>query len=149
MMEFKVVRNCLLGICSSVALVVLTGCADPTLDLQEPSAGVAKKIEAIKPTASAGVDKDVTKSMSPDRMKGLIASTAAYGSRPNPFALNADEIKFDEAQASERFLAEQGHFPNSFELPEDKEDVVLQEEAQPYRRISGIVIGDADRKSVV
>lgn len=123
--------------------LLLTGCADPLAALEEPTSGVAKKIEEIKPSADAGVDKDVSKSMSPDRLKGLIASTAAYGFRDNPFALSADELKFDESQASERFLAEQGHFPNSFELPEDKEDVVVQEEPQPYRRISGIVIGDA------
>lgn len=131
------------SIAALLAVTILTGCADPTKDLQDPLAGVAKKIDEIKPVAQAGVDKVVSKSMAPDRLNGLIASTAKYGFRSNPFALSADEIKFDESQASERFLAEQGHFANSFELPEDKDDIVAQEEAQPYRRISGIVIGDA------
>jgi hypothetical protein len=132
---------------SGLALVFigasLFGCADQTANLEDPLPTTIKKIEAVKPTALAGIDKDVSKSMSPDRLKGLIASTARYGYRSNPFALSSDELRFDELQASERFLSESGHFANSFELPEDKaEDVVTQEE-QPYRRISGIVIGDA------
>lgn len=138
-MNRTVVQTLLLA----TAIAGVFGCADPTKELQDPSAANVKKIADIKPTAMAGVDKDVSKSMSPDRMKGLIASTARYGYRSNPFELSVDEVRFDEAQASEKFLAEQGHFSNSFELPEDKEEQVVGEEQQPYRRISGIVIGDA------
>ncbi len=136
-------KNAVVGSTSLLVLCLLSGCSDPNSAIEEPSAGVVKKIEAIQPAAAAGIDKSVSKSMSPDRMKGLIASTASYGHRDNPFALNSDERKFDDLQASERFLSEQGHFSNSFELPEDKDDAVVVEEAQPYRRISGIVIGDA------
>ncbi|MEI7575249.1 MAG: hypothetical protein WCK51_00010 [Armatimonadota bacterium] len=124
-------------------MVLVVGCADPTKDLTEPTASSIKKIDAIKPTAQAGIDKDVSKSMNPDRLKGLIAATSRFGSRSNPFELSADELRFDEFQASEKFLSDAGHFPNSFELPEDKAEEVVTQEAQPYRRISGIVIGDA------
>ncbi len=123
--------------------LLLVGCADQTANLSEPLPTSIKKIQAVTPSAMAGVDKDISKSMGPDRMKGLIAATARYGYRSNPFALSADELKFDQLQTSERFLAESGHFPNSFELPEDKPEDVITQEEQPYRRISGIVIGDA------
>jgi hypothetical protein len=121
----------------------LFGCADLTANLEEPLPTTIKKIQDVKPTARAGVDKDVSKTMGPERMKGLIASAARFGTRGNPFALSSDELKFDELQASERFLSESGHFPNSFELPEDKVEGTIIQEQQPYRRISGIVIGDA------
>ena len=125
------------------ASLVVTGCADLTATLEDPKPTTIKKIQDVKPSAPAGVDKDVSKFMNPERMKGLIASTARFGSRENPFSLSSDEIKFDELQSSEKFLAESGHFASSFELPEDKEDVFIAQEEQPYRRISGIVIGDA------
>jgi hypothetical protein len=130
------------GLVLSLA-VGIAGCADLTANLEDPQPTTIKKVQEVKPNALAGVDKDVSKSMSPDRMKGLIASTARFGARGNPFALSGEEIRFDELQASERFLSESGHFPNSFELPEDKDDVFVAQEEQPYRRISGIVIGDA------
>lgn len=139
-MKMKSIKIAIPGVLAGLLLV---GCADQTANLADPLPTSIKKIQAVTPSAMAGVDKQISKSLSPERMKGLIASAARYGYRSNPFALSADEIKFDELQASERFLSESGHFPNSFELPEDKpEDVVTQEE-QPYRRISGIVIGDA------
>jgi hypothetical protein len=135
-----VARNSALVACVSL---IVPGCADLTANLEDPKPTTIKKIQDVKPNAPAGVDKDVSKFMNPERMKGLIASTVRFGSRENPFSLSGDEMKFDELQASERFLAESGHFPNSFELPEDKEDIFIAQEQQPYRRISGIVIGDA------
>jgi hypothetical protein len=135
-----VARNSALVACVSL---FVPGCADLTANLEDPKPTTIKKIQDVKPNAPAGVDKDVSKFMNPERMKGLIASTVRFGSRENPFSLSGDEMKFDELQASERFLAESGHFPNSFELPEDKEDIFIAQEQQPYRRISGIVIGDA------
>jgi hypothetical protein len=142
MREKNSVVSLQVGLVLSLA-VGIAGCADLTANLEDPQPTTIKKVQEVKPNALAGVDKDVSKSMSPDRMKGLIASTARFGARGNPFALSGEEIRFDELQASERFLSESGHFPNSFELPEDKDDVFIAQEEQPYRRISGIVIGDA------
>jgi hypothetical protein len=122
---------------------MLAGCKNPNDDLMSP-ASVPSKIEKdYLPDASAGVSKDVTKSMDVNRLKGLVASAARFRSRGNPFALNASELKFDRDQASEKLLSEGGDFGTAFELPEDKAPEVVVEEAQPYRRLSGIVVGDA------
>jgi uncharacterized membrane protein YgcG len=124
--------------------VVLTGCKDPNDELLDLPTGSSKKSNAeYTPSAVAGIRKDLTKSQDPNRLKGLIASTSRFGRRQNPFALSADELSFDKSQASEKFLAEDGNFGTRFELPEDKEPTVVAMEPQPYRRLSGIVIGDA------
>lgn len=126
-----------------VSVLGIQGCADPTASLEELPARQADKTKAYLPSAFAGVNKDVSKSQSPDRLKGLVSSSARFGSRQNPFQLNPEELSFDKLQAAEKLLAEQGSFGSTFELPEDKEEQVVAEEAQPYRRISGIIIGDA------
>jgi hypothetical protein len=127
-------------------LVSLAGCADPNDQLiEQPSGLVKKKIIDYTPNVIAGIQKDLTKSQDPTRLKGLIASSSRFGHRQNPFALSKDELSFDKAQASEKFLAEGGTFAASFELPEDTLPTTLTValEPQPYRRLSGIVIGDA------
>ena len=123
--------------------LLITGCDDPNSQLMETPVTSGKVPKEYVPSARAGVWKDISKSLDPNRSKGLIASTARFGYRQNPFALSAEEIAFDKSQASERFVSEDGFFSASFELPEDKTELVVVEEAQPYRRLSGIVIGDA------
>jgi hypothetical protein len=128
-----------------VSSLAFVGCGDPNAAAEEmPTASNKKPAKDYVPKAIAGVDKDVAKSLDPSRLKGLIAATSRFGSRANPFALSADEIAFDQLQASERLLSENGTFGTEFELPEDKqpEELVVAEE-QPIRRLSGIVIGDA------
>jgi hypothetical protein len=120
------------------------GCADPNLALEEmPSNGNKKANVEYVPSAKAGVQKDLAKTQDEKKLKNLIAATAKYGRRQNPFALSVSEIVFDKAQASERFLAEEGDMGNRFELPEDKAPAVVELEPQPYRRLSGVVIGQA------
>jgi hypothetical protein len=126
------------------ALLGVSGCSDPTAELQEMPNTASKKVkEDYTPSAIAGIQKDLTKSQDPNRLKGLIAATSRFGRRQNPFALATDEIAFDRLQASERLLSEEGNMGTKFELPEDKTPTVVAEEPQPYRRLSGVVIGDA------
>lgn len=127
----------------AIAVLSIQGCGDPTSALEQLPARQTDKTKAYLPTAYAGVNKDISKSQNPDRLKSLVASTSRFGSRENPFRLSAEELSFDKLQAAEKLLAEQGSFGSTFELPEDKEEQVVAEEAQPYRRISGIIIGDA------
>ncbi len=131
------------GLGVTLSVLVMQGCGDPTASLEELPARQADKTKAYLPSAVAGVNKDVSKSQSPDRLKSLVASSSRFGSRQNPFRLNEEELSFDKLQAAEKLLSEQGNFGSTFELPEDKEEQVVAEEAQPYRRISGIIIGDA------
>lgn len=128
---------------SLLSILFVQGCSDPTTALEQLPARQTDKTKPYLPQASAGVNKDITKSQSPDRLKSLVASTSRFGNRENPFRLNQDEVAFDKLQAAERLLSEQGSFGTTFELPEDKQEQIVSEEAQPYRRISGIIIGDA------
>jgi uncharacterized membrane protein YgcG len=128
----------------ALSVLALSGCADPTANMVEMPTSANKTTKAeYTPSSIAGIQKDLSKSQDPNRLKGLIASMTRYGRRANPFALTADEIAFDKSQASERLLAEDGDFGARFELPEDKGPTIVVEEPQPYRRLSGVVIGDA------
>ncbi|HLO97966.1 MAG TPA: hypothetical protein VK171_05165 [Fimbriimonas sp.] len=126
------------------SLLMLTGCADPNASLVETSPSAGKKLEPYNPTAAAGIGKDVSKSLDPGRLQSVIAATARFRPRANPFALNPSEKAFDKAQMAERFLSEDGNFGSQFEIietaPPGEGEVP---EPQPYRRLSGIVIGDA------
>jgi hypothetical protein len=127
-----------------LGLTVMAGCSDPNAQAQDYIKDNTKVPKDYTPSARAGIDKDVSKSMDPKRLQGLIAATNRFGSRQNPFALSADEIAFDRLQASEKLLQDGGNFGTQFELPESRETeetVAFQE--QPIRRLSGIVIGDA------
>lgn len=129
-------------VCGSV--LFLGGCADPNDQLAATTPNGGKALDPYNPTAPAGIWKNVTASQDPARLQGVIAATARFRPRANPFALNPSEKAFDKAQMSERFLAEDGNFGSQFELVETAlpgEGEVP--EAQPYRRLSGIVIGDA------
>jgi len=56
--------------------------------------------------------------------------------------LTSSEQKFEEAQAAERLLTSTGSWQLDYEEPEDK-DKNVRYQAQPPRRLMGIVIGDA------
>lgn len=122
----------------------LAGCKDPNDDLQVTNPTAPKQTKDFAATAAAGVKKDISKSMDPNRLKGIIAMTARFGHRNNPFALSSDEIAFDKSQFAERIVIEGGNFGELYDLPESKlpgEGIVVEQ--QPYRRLSGILIGDS------
>lgn len=138
----KITTNYLLafGVIGAIGLV---GCANPN-DKIEPRTPVGgKESKEYIPTAMAGVSKDISKSTDPRRNLPYIASTVRFGHRSNPFAMNAEEISFDNAQASERIVIEGGSFGELYTLPDDKLPVAEPMEPQPYRRLSGILIGDS------
>jgi hypothetical protein len=132
-----------LSLVSLVAVAGLFGCADPNLQLVTTTPNGGKESKEYIPMASAGVQKDIAKSMDPTRLNPYIASTARYGHRANPFALNASEKAFDIAQGSERVVIEGGAFGSLYEEPEDRLPTAEPMEPQPYRRLSGILIGDS------
>lgn len=126
-----------------IGCAVLVGCADPNDKLEPKDPTASKETKEYVPMAAAGVGKDIAKSQDPNRYKPLILATSRFGHRSNPFALNKDEISFDMAQAQERITIEGGSFGSLYQLPDDKNDAVIPVEAQPYRRLSGILIGDS------
>jgi hypothetical protein len=76
-------------------------------------------------------------------LEELVKSYAGrFGSRNDPFALTAAERKYERDQSAERFLNEAGGFAVMFK-EEQKVVVPKVVEPQPYRRLSGIVVGDS------
>lgn len=76
-----------------------------------------------------------------DDFKKLVASKS-FGSRRDPFALKPSEARFEKDQETYRLFGEIGGFTTQFEPPVEK---VVEEfpEAQPYRRLAGVVVGDS------
>lgn len=121
-------------------VVALAGCGLPDLgDTSTPT--VPKMPEVYAPKAKAGIP--VAQAPDTGQLKPLIAATSRFGSRPNPFLLQANEIKFDQSQAAERLFLQEGTFSLNYREPEFREPELLPEEPQPYRRLMGVVIGDA------
>lgn len=141
----KAIRTPLAIISLVVIGFVMTGCKDPNDDLAPVTPSGGKETPEYTPTAQAGVSKDITKSQDPTRLATLVASSIRWGHRDNPFALTPDELAFDKQQASEKILSEQGNFQSFYELEQSEApDAQRQQlEPQPYRRLSGILIGDS------
>lgn len=123
-----------------VAGVLITaGCAAP----EEETASVRPSGRVVKPyVPSSAAGLPVTVKVDPNALKPLLARAARFGSRSNPFLLRKDEIVFERNQTVERLFTQDGDFPVTFD-PSTPPPVVVVEEAQPYRRLSGIVIGEA------
>ena len=136
--------------------LLLVGCNDPNALIDPKLASRGKESKEYIPGAQAGVAKDIAKTMDPGRLKPYIMNTSRFGRRSNPFALSSEEKAYDAAQASERLQIEGGAFNSLFEPPVDTSGVVKPVEAQPYRRLSGILVGDSvlaileeDGKSII
>ncbi|MBS1703375.1 MAG: hypothetical protein JST12_17060 [Armatimonadetes bacterium] len=130
---------------SIVVGVGMVGCADPNADLVTTTPSGGKMSKDYVPMAAAGISKDISKSQDPKRLATLVSSTVRFGHRTNPFALDAGEVAFDQAQAAEKIVIDGGSFGQMYQLPEDKlpEGAGVPVEPQPYRRLSGILIGDS------
>jgi hypothetical protein len=88
----------------------------------------------------------VSQSTDAKELTTLVAtSSPRLGSRNDPFALSPAEKQFEQKQLAERFYSEAGGpFPASFEYkPEYVVTAPPIVEPQPYRRLSGVVIGDS------
>ena len=139
-MKVQIKSLLLLGFIAGVGLV---GCADPNAQIVETTPSPGPQTKEYVPSAQAGVAKDITKSLGYGRYKPYISSTVRFGHRSNPFALNASEKAFDIAQASERIVIEGGSFGLLYEPPVDTLPNAEPVEPQPYRRLSGILVGDS------
>ena len=130
----------LIGVATAIGMV---GCADPNklIATTEPSPG--KQTKEYVPSADAGVFKDIASSQDPGRYLPYISRTASYGHRMNPFALSAEEMAFDRQQAAEKIVIDGGEIGQMWQLPPDTLPQVEPVEPQPYRRLSGILIGDS------
>jgi len=147
-----VIKNKAPRILSLAALAaVLTGC-NITGAMTPPSsmpAGVALKVgkgaQFTAPNSNAGIP--VPAATDSGRLAMLVKTRNAGGAfgvpRSDPFALTAEEKNFENQQTVERFFAGNGGFGTFVTAKEDTDEVVEPLEPQPYRRLSGIVVGDS------
>lgn len=80
----------------------------------------------------------------PTEFTKLVANRAnSFGlPRRDPFALRGAERAYDVQQSTQRLLAATGGFQSYYEDPIPVQEVPFIQ-PQPYRRLSGIVVGDA------
>ncbi len=136
------------GFCGVAAVVGLIGC-NLTGATDAPGAfptGVAQGSKKVfEPNSQAGLevkpDADATKLTKYVVKK---ASVGAFGTaRTDPFALTSDERIFETGQEAERVFAGPSGFTVQLTPKPDIEDEAVAPEPQPYRRLSGIVVGDS------
>ncbi len=100
-------------------------------------APVVKKLD-FKPSASAGIPVAIDPKVD---VRKLMAMNAQPGRR-DPFALLPAEIEFEKAQRSAYFVDTTGGFSFRYTPPPEVDDRPIME-PQPFRRLAGIIIGDA------
>lgn len=139
----KQTRSLSIALPSLLAGVLICGCSqDPNPDI--PAAipttpKIVRDADTFRPTTNAGIP--VATSEDPTTYWAQTASSKSFASRPDPFALHPNERAFDRDQASERIFDSTG-FTVSFEPPVDNTPLPTVE-AQPYRRLAGVIVGDS------
>lgn len=125
----------------ALAFGALAGCVPPAQEEYTPAS--VRAVKPYTPTALAGLP--VAVSTDTKALDALVARSARFGRRSDPFLLLPTEVQFERSQTAERLFAEQGPFNLEYQPPvaPDPGTGGPVEDPQPYRRLSGIVIGDA------
>lgn len=99
----------------------------------------------FEPSSDAGTP--VTAAADAKRLTTLVATrdkAGAFGmARSDPFALTTQERYFETQQATERIFSGPSGFGVFVTPKPDTDEQVVAPEPQPYRRLSGIVVGDS------
>lgn len=130
-------------VASALASVALAGCGGGPISVDPGAAtGQAKGPKFTGPNVPAGLPVPDT-AADPTQFTKLVASSAGkFHPRSDPFALSPEEKSFDISQASERVFTDIGGFP-TYVTPVETVAPEVAVEPQPYRRLSGIVVGDS------
>lgn len=129
-------------VAAGLSALALTGCGGgaPAPAVASTPAPALKK-EPFTPDVNAGIPIPQTADVD---LATLAASRNYSGTRTDPFALMSGERAYEASQASARILQESGGYALLFAPPapiatEDPRPI----EPQPYRRLSGILVGDS------
>lgn len=127
---------------AGAAVLVATGCGGgaPAPAVASGPAPVVKK-EPFTPDVNAGIPIPQTADVD---LATLAANRSYGGARSDPFALMSGERSYDAEQTGARILQESGGYALLFTPPtpivtDDPRPI----EPQPYRRLSGILVGDS------
>ncbi|MCB8933620.1 MAG: hypothetical protein M9921_06405 [Fimbriimonadaceae bacterium] len=124
------------------ACLALVGCGGGTaVSSAPPPATSTVTREPFRPDAPAGIP--IAQYAETDL--ATVASNRNFGgTRQDPFSLKPTEQRYEAEQRVMRFLQDAGGFSIMFEPPEEKpDDTLVPIEQQPYRRLSGILVGDS------
>lgn len=117
---------------------VLAGCYSED-SVPPPVSAVTQPLPPVVLTSPAGVPETPAPAVDPK----TLASLKPFQTRTDPFALKPIERQWDKQQEVYRVFGEVG-FTTQYQLPEEEavkpEDIP---EAQPYRRLAGVVVGDS------
>lgn len=120
---------------------VVGGCASAPQDETPIPPMSNKRFEAPPIAAEAGIPVAVVQDPQFAETK-KVSATRAFGSRPDAFALLPTEVVYERAQVAARVVGEQGNFALFYTPPPPAQDVTETFEPQPYRRLSGVLLGD-------
>jgi hypothetical protein len=126
---------------AALSVVFLAGCSKASSG-PETAATLPVKKSSVVVDAAAGVP--ITQSTDAKRFTALVASNSGrFGAgRPDPFALTREDQAYDVQQGTER-LFQQSNFSMEYQPPVEADPTPPTMEPQPYRRLSGIVVGDS------
>lgn len=131
------------AIVAGVFGLLMAGCGGGVEDdlPSGPTSVPAKAKEQPNVTAEAGIPFGVTGNGFAETME--VAKAKNFAIREDPFALRPNEVRYNNSQRSERLIGDLGGFITVWEPPEEKPDPEQVREPQPYRRLSGVILGDA------
>ena len=119
------------------------GCRSQVEDVPDPSREVFPAVEDVKVAAPAGLPNPPAK----DEKSAFaqMVNNAEVKSRPDIFALQPIEVAYDTKARNDRIFQQVGggaFFPDVFtpQVPVIKPEIV---EPQPFRRLSGVLVGDS------
>lgn len=127
----------------AVAIVVATvGCQKAPVVDEAPTVAPIAKV-TYTPSAEAGLP--VAQGQDKGHLAKLFVSAAAkYGSaRTDPFALTKEETAFETSQNAYRLFNQVGGFSMNYGQIDDPVETPAVLEPQPYRRLSGVVVGES------
>jgi len=129
----------------------LLGCGAPTPPATPPVAPTTTVVTTTSGTAGTptglnipiDVQSGIAVNPPPNNTQifSSLAQTKGFTNRSDPFALSSEEKEFNNEQLAESLVASNGNMTFMYEEPPVK--VPSVEQAQPYRRLSGILVGNA------
>jgi hypothetical protein len=130
----------------AVVVAAVAGCGGSSSSAGTPASTSTSTLSTSTNTytpkgADAGIPVDASTDDKP--YKALVAASARFGHRGDPFQLTSEEAAYDRQQNVERIIGTMGGFTTQYTEPPEETKEIPAEEQQPYRRLAGIVVGDS------